>query len=229
MSASPTARRRRWRAVSRPEAPRRGGSVAGQLLHPVDPGDLLDEVGLAGDVGAAEERDGHVEAVGGVDGLELERLEDLAAAGARDRGAEQRRRCARRAGGWWPAAGPRHRRRSCPGRRVAPHSSIISWVATRLGLQRQLGRSPFSKRPEASLRRPSLSEVRWMLAPSQVAASISTRVVPGVHLGARAAHHAGDRGRVRRASAMSTMSESSVRVWPSRVCTCSPVVRRGAR
>ena len=45
------------------------------------------------------------------------------------------------------------------------------------------------------MRRPSRVDVRWMFGPFQVAASISTRVVRVAHLGARAAHHAGDRGR----------------------------------
>jgi hypothetical protein len=40
--------------VSRPAAPRRAGSVAGQPIEAVDPRDLLDQVGLARDVGAAE-------------------------------------------------------------------------------------------------------------------------------------------------------------------------------
>src|SRR3954469_22837946 len=48
-----------------------------QLLEAVDPRDLLDEVGLAVDVVAAEVRDGDVEAVGLLGAAELERGEDL--------------------------------------------------------------------------------------------------------------------------------------------------------
>ena len=40
------------------------------------------------------------------------------------------------------------------------------------------GCRPFSKRPDASLRRPSAHEVRWMFGPLHVATSSSTRVVP---------------------------------------------------
>ena len=57
------------------------------------------------------------------------------------------------------------------------------------------GASPFSKREEASLRRPSAHEVRWMFGPFQLATSSSTRVVSGLDLRARAAHQPGDRGR----------------------------------
>ena len=53
-------------AVSRPEAPWREGSVAGSVLERAEPGHLLDQVGLAGDVGAAERGHGDVEPVGGV-------------------------------------------------------------------------------------------------------------------------------------------------------------------
>ncbi len=64
-----------------------------------------------------------------------------------------------------------------------------------------------------------------MLAPNQLAASISTRVVPS-DTSERAppitpAIEVGPS-----ASAISTISESSVRVWPSSVVSCSPSAAR---
>ena len=75
-------------------------------------------------------------------------------------------------------------------------------------------------RPRCAAR--ACSEVRWMLAPSQLAASISTRVVSACDLGARAAHHAGDRGRAvaRRRSAPSRRRACGSGRRASR--TCSP-------
>ena len=83
----------------------------------------------------------------------------------------------------------------------------------------------FSKRPEASLRSASFSDVRWMLGPIQVAASIRTRVVvsetserwppitPAIDVGPSA-------------SSITTISESSVRSTSSRVVTRSPSFAR---
>ena len=87
------------------------------------------------------------------------------------------------------------------------------------------GWSPFSNRPEASERSPSRVEVRWMLGPFQVAASISTRVVPGrtsersppmmpaIEVGPLS-------------SAMTTMSGSSTRSTSSSVVITSPSTAR---
>jgi len=64
-----------------------------------------------------------------------------------------------------------------PGTRRAPHSSTISRAASRWAAIACSGWSCFSKRAEASVRSPSALEVRMMFGPTQVAASISTRVV----------------------------------------------------
>ena len=83
------------------------------------------------------------------------------------------------------------------------------------------GWSPFSNRVEASERRPSRVDVRWMFGPFQVAASISTRVVvsrtsersppmiPAIDVGPSS-------------SQMITMSASSVRSTSSSVVIVSP-------
>ena len=80
----------------------------------------------------------------------------------------------------------------------APHSSIIRRRRDGLRVHALLGRSPFSKRPEASLRRPRLHEVRWMFGPFQVATSSSTRVVSGRTSERAPPITPGDRGRARR-------------------------------
>ncbi len=53
----------------------------------------------------------------------------------------------------------------------------MSWVATIVPHIACSGGRPFSKRPEASLRRPSFCDVRCRIGPFQFAASIRTRVV----------------------------------------------------
>ena len=52
-------------AVSRPDGAVAGGERGRQLLEPVEPRHLLDQVDLASDVGAPEGGDGHLEAVVG--------------------------------------------------------------------------------------------------------------------------------------------------------------------
>ena len=74
-------------------------------------------------------------------------------------------------------AGPAPPTSIVPSTSRAPVSSSISLVATIWPSIACSGASPFSKRPEASVRRASLVEVRWRLGPCQLAASISTRVV----------------------------------------------------
>ena len=108
---------------------------------------------------------------------------------------------------------------------VAPVSSIINLVATAWASIACSGARPFSKRPDASLRNPRMLDVRWMLGPIQEATSISTRVVssptserappmtPAIDVGPSA-------------SSMTSISASSVRVWPSSVSICSPSVAR---
>ena len=65
-----------------------------------------------------------------------------------------------------------------PGTMRAPQSSTISRAASRWAAIAWSGCSCFSKRADASLRSPSAFELRMMFGPTQVAASISTRVVP---------------------------------------------------
>src|SRR5918992_298934 len=59
----------------------------------------------------------------------------------------------------------------------APQSSTISRAASRCAAIACSGWSCFSNRAEASVRSPSAFEVRMMFGPTQVAASIRTRVV----------------------------------------------------
>ena len=122
-----------------------------------------------------------------------------------------------------------------PGATRAPHSSIINVVARAWASIACSGCRPFSNRPLASLRSPSFREVRWMLAPFHVAASISTRVVvPDTSLRAPPITPAIEVGPS--PSAINTMSGSAIRVWPSRVSTgsfsaaartisCAPAIR----
>ena len=142
------------------------------------------------------------------------------AALARDRRAEQPARPARRAGGSSAAAGPGPPTSIVPGADGAPHSSIISCVATAWASSACSGWSCFSNRADASLRSPSFSDVRWMLGPFQLATSISTRVVSSLRprSARRPSRRRSRSGRRRRRSAPSR--SSSVRVWPSSVSTC---------
>ena len=64
-----------------------------------------------------------------------------------------------------------------------------------------------------------------MFGPFQLAASISTRVVPVVDLGARAAHDAGDRRRAVGVVDDAPSSASSVRSAPSSVVDLLAVAR----
>ena len=103
----------------------------------------------------------------------------------------------------------------------APHSSIMSFVATAWPSRPCSGCSCFSKRPEASVRRASRVDVRWMFGPFHVAASISTRVVvsrtserappmtPAIEVGPSA-------------SSITHVSASSVRSTSSSVVIVSP-------
>ena len=106
----------------------------------------------------------------------------------------------------------------------APHSSSISFAASAWPSMPCSGESCFSKRPEASVRRLSRVEVRWMFGPFQVAASISTRVVvsltserrppitPAIEVGPSA-------------SSITSMSASSRRSTSSSVVIASPSLR----
>ena len=108
-----------------------------------------------------------------------------------------------------------------PGTSRAPQTSTMSLAATACASMACSGASPFSKRALASLRRASFHDVRWMLGPSQLATSISTRVVeeatserappmiPAIDVGPSA-------------SSMTSICESSSRHCSSSVCTRSP-------
>ena len=104
---------------------------------------------------------------------------------------------------------------------VAPQSSTISCDATACASSVSRALRPFSKRELASERRLSLFDVRLMFGPSQLAASISTRVVdsetserwppitPAIDVGPCA-------------SSITTTSGSSVRSMSSSVVIRSP-------
>ena len=97
----------------------------------------------------------------------------------------------------------------------------MSWAATACASIVWPVESRFSKRPEASERSPSRDDVRWMFGPIQVAASISTRVVPSwTSERLPPITPAIDVGPA--ASSMTTIWSSSVRVTSSSVTTCSP-------
>ena len=112
-----------------------------------------------------------------------------------------------------------------PGTNRAPHSSTINRAASRCAAIACSGWSCFSKRAEASVRRPSAFEVRMMFGPTQVAASIRTRVVcsdtseiwppmiPAIPLGPSA-------------SQTSATSDVKVRSTSSRVVIVSPSAAR---
>ena len=187
---------RAGRASDCPAAPRRAGSVAGSRSRPSMR--ATSSIRSISRVTSSRRSGGTVASqavLGRRLGVEVERVQDLALARARHSHAEDRRararsrrRIARR------RRRPRRRRRSCRAARVAPQSSIIRRVASACACMHCSGARPFSKREEASLRSPSAHEVRWMFGPFQVATSSSTRVVSRLHLRARAAHQAGDRG-----------------------------------
>ena len=112
-----------------------------------------------------------------------------------------------------------------PGTRRAPVSSTISAVETACAHIACSGWICFSKRPDASLRSARRRDVRWMLGPTHVAASIRTRVVasetserwppitPAIDVGPSP-------------SSITTISASSVRSTSSSVVTFSPSFAR---
>ena len=134
-----------------------------------------DEVGLARDVVAPEGAPAPRGRRAFLD-AELQRRRISAGAGARRPPRISSTRCSRRR--MTMPGGPSPPTSIVPGTRRAPVSSSMSRVATIWPSIACSGAKPFSKRPLASLRRPRTCEVRWMLGPFQLAASISTRVVP---------------------------------------------------
>ena len=177
-SASSARRRSRCSGSSRPLAPRRDGSVAGSLSRPDRR--ATSSTRSASRPTSPRRQCGHadVEPVRGLGDAELQRPQDLGGVGARHGRAEQALGPLRRAAARPPGRGPGPPTSIVPGTRRAPDSSIISFAATACPSIACSGWSCFSKREDASVRRPSRVEVRWMFGPFQVAASISTRVVP---------------------------------------------------
>ncbi len=108
-----------------------------------------------------------------------------------------------------------------PGTRRAPHSSTSRRLAMAMARGGSCGGRPFSKRPLDSLRSPSAREVLRIVGPSKVAASSSTRVVPGP-TSANSAPKMPAMTAGRSASQIASIEESRVRSWPSRVVIDSP-------
>ena len=173
------AAQRAARGVEAPAGAAPRGQRGRQLVEAPDARDLLDQVGLAGDVAAAPVRHGDVEAAGRAAHAEAERAQDRALLGQLGTGAEQLRdarvaQVDRRRGG-----GARPPTSIVPADAAARRqSSGISARGDGLRLDASArAAAPSRSAPEASVRRPSRVEVRWMFGPFQVAASISTRVV----------------------------------------------------
>ena len=215
------------------EPPRRAaarGQRRGQPLEAVDARDLLDQVDLARDVVAAQRRHGDLQAVRAARPGEVQRAQDLGLALARDRHAEDRpharlaqadrlRRRRRR----------RRRRRSSRARASRRRARSSGARATACACMHCSGCRPFSKRPEASLRRPERPRgaVDVRPAPGRDLEQHPPRVRP--HLRARAAHHARRSTSGPSASSITTISPSSVRVWPSSVSHAARPRAPGAR
>ena len=171
------------------------GQRGGKLLEPVEPRDLLDQVGLARDVAAPERGHGHVEAVVRLGGRELERVQDLHASRARDLGAEQ----ARDPG---VAQADRLRRRSV----AADVDRARARVARRTARSSDGSRPPAPPSP-ARAGAASRTCARGFAAQPELqrrAVDVRSDPVRRLHqharrvradLRARAAHHAGDRRR----------------------------------
>ena len=110
---------------------------------------------------------------------------------------------------------------SVPGTMRAPHSSTSRRLAMRRARSGSSTGRPFSNRPLDSDRRPSASDVRRMVGPSNAAASSSRRVVPSF-TSTSSAPMMPAMTHGRSASQMASMSGLSARLWPSRVVTGSP-------
>jgi hypothetical protein len=101
----------------------------------------------------------------------------------------------------------------------------MSWVASAWASIACSGARPFSKRAPASERRLSRPIVRLTFGPSQEAASMSTRVVPG-STSDRCPPMTPAMDVGPSASAMTQVSSSSARSTSSSVCIASPGVPR---
>ncbi len=117
------------------------------------------------------------------------------AALARDLGAEQGQQSARSRRRIVWSSGPGPPTSIVPGRRRAPHSSIISCAATAWASIACSGCICFSNRVEASLRSPSLQRRAVDVGAVPVRGLHQHAGRAGLDLGARAAHDAGDRRR----------------------------------
>ena len=116
---------------------------------------------------------------------------------------------------------------SIPAATVAPDRSAISCAARSKAIGASAVGSPFSKRPLASLRRPSAMLVRRMLRALKVAASSRIRVVVApTSLSAPPITPATPTGPL--ASAITSISADNWRWLPSRVAIRSPSIARRA-
>ena len=213
-------RRRRCWTLSRPALPRRLGSVAGSFSRPSMR--ATSSMRSASRVTSLRRKAGtSTSRPPGASSTPKPRARRISA--WRGRGIGRPRisstRCSRRR--MTMPGGPSPPTSIVPGTRRAPVNSSMSRVATIWASIACSGARPFSKRPLASLRSPRTCDVRWMLGPSQLATSISTRVVPSwtsersppmtpaIEVGPSA-------------SSMTSIWASRVRTCPSRVVTCSP-------
>ena len=178
-SASSARRRSRWCGSSRPLTPRREGSVSGSRSKPqIRP---TSSTRSASRVTSSRRQYGTVtsrpSSASAVSKLSRARI---SACSARGIGAPRSPSTRASRSRIVAAAGPGPPTSIVPPTGRAPHSSTISFDASACPSMPCSGWICFSKRPEASVRRPRRVEVRWMLGPFQVAASISTRVVPSL-------------------------------------------------
>ncbi len=219
-SASSTVRRSFCGADRRPTASRRAGRVAGSFSIPSMR--ATSSIRSTSRVTSARRKCGTATSSpsGAGEGSNSSELR-MSALRSRLTGAPRSRstRSSRRRMG--AGVGPGPPTSIVPGASPAWPRSIISRLATAWASMVESGESPFSKRAEASLRRPRRVEVRWMFGPTQVATSRSTRLVSG---------ETSDRAPPMMpaievgpcSSQMITISESRRRPTPSSVSISSP-------
>ncbi len=210
----------RWAAVSRPAA-RSGGSVAGRRSTPSIR--ATSSIRSTSRVTSLRRHDGTVTASAPPPPPATPNPSDRRISAERSGpiGAPRRRRRWSGSRRMTAGGGPGPPTSIVPGTSRAPQSSTSSELAATSASAAASGSSPFSKRPDASLRSPSRAEVAWMFAPTQVAASSRTRAVspptserappmiPAIEVGPSS-------------SQMTTVSPSSRRSTPSRVRIASP-------
>ncbi len=176
-SASPAARRWRCTGVSRPPPERRVGNVAGRRSSPWTR--ATSSIRSTSRRTSSRRWDGTVTSnpspAAATANPSAVRISALRSRGIGAPSSPVTRSSRRRS---VAGAGPGPPTSIVPGTIRAPQRSTMSRVATTCASSACSGARPFSKRAEASLRRPSAHEVRWMFGPFQLATSISTRVVP---------------------------------------------------